>query len=390
MPETIFSTLRKKFEEDYVAIEDALAKAYQDYQRYDYHRYSFRSYYDEFANEERMIEPEAFGFFVKHAIKHPEISEEAKEFICKYHINRPNELSGASNLLSAVNFLISRDQFNFSDEKLIKGILASFDRGHQPKDVESKVQFIDNLMKSEKLTKQFKLQLPNFIFTRSFCEGCPGEIFNAFMSSAALSDEEKLNLCQSFIGKRRVKNEIPLPPLEELLQDGMEIDLDPEDLENMSKEEVWEVIITQAIQKYLADNPWLSMTHSWVSESINRYAVLWYGKLCSEPKAFIANLKKKKFDKWEQEYVALGILDLINEIHHKLDQEYVQKVVKGYSEHPIGKVRQQAYIYGYHIISEDFTRQGLHDQNKQVADFIKRFLERGGKPSKGGRPKRKK
>jgi len=390
MPETIFSTLREKFKGDFIAIEDALEKAYQDYQRYGYHRYSFGSYYDEFADEERMIEPEAFGFFVKHAIKHPEISNEAKEYICKYHIDRPTELSYASNLLSAMNFLISREKFDVLDEKLILKVLASFDRGRHPKDVESKVQFIGNLMKSEKLTKQFKLQLPNYIFTRSFCEGCPGEIFNTYMSSETLADEEKLNLCQSFIGKRKIKNEISLPPLEELLQDGMEIDLEPEDLENMSKEEVWEVIITQAIQKHLAENPWLSMTHGWGSQSINRYAVLWYGKLCPEPKAFIANLKKKKFDKWEQEYVALGVLDLINEIQHKLDQEYVQKVVKGYSEHPIGKVRQQAYIYGYHIISEGFTRQGLHDQNKQVADFIKRFLKRGGKSSKGGRPKGKK
>lgn len=390
MPKTIFSTLREKFKNDFIPIEDALEKAYQDYQRHDYDRFFGRSSYDEFVDEERMIEPEAFGFFVKHVIKHPKISDEAKEFICEYHINRPQELSDASNLLSAMNFLISRDIYDFSDQKLILKILASFDRGHQLKDVESKVQFINNLMKGKKLSKQFKLQLPNYIFTVSFCERCPGDIFNAFMSSDALSDQEKLKICENYIGKHETQNEIPLPPIEELLQDGMEIDLEPEDLENMSKEEVWEVIITQAIQKHLADNPWLTMTHRWVSESMNRYAVLWYGKLCSDPKAFIANLKKKKFNQEELGYVEQGVLDLINEIQDKLDQDYIQKVVKEYSEHPIGKVRQQAYIYGYHLISEDFTRQGLYDQNKQVADFIKRFLKRGGKPSKGGRPKSKK
>ena len=208
MPKTIFSTLREKFKNDFIPIEDALEKAYQEYQRHDYDRFFGRSSYDEFVDEERMTEPDAFGFFVKHAIKHPKISNEAKEFICEYHINRPQELSDASNLLSAMNFLISREKFDVLDEKLILKVLASFDRGRHPKDVESKVQFIGNLMKSEKLTKQFKLQLPNYIFTRSFCEGCPGEIFNTYMSSETLADEEKLNLCQSFIGKRKIKNEI--------------------------------------------------------------------------------------------------------------------------------------------------------------------------------------
>jgi len=52
-----------------------------------------------------------------------------------------------------------------------------------------------------------------------------------------------------------------------------------------------------------------------------------------------------------------------------------------------GGVRERAYELGYEVFGPDFTKIALDDRNSSIRNWARKFLERDGKSSKGGRPK---
>lgn len=212
------------------------------------------------------------------------------------------------------------------------------------------------------------------------------ELFTMLMEIEPVNKEFK-RIFTSYL-LRRKGNEIPpwASVNKEELEDALlNLELDDGILDEVSEEELPDLVAQLA----MADILLKYYSPTIYPFAVRQYAALWHCILSDNPKDEIKAIfrEAQTMSEYYRNPIYIGLVEAIYKLHRKLDPGFVEKMFNRFLNMGNGNVRKSAYKYGYEIFGPDWMQGALRDPNSSVRKWAMGFLERGGKPLKGGRKK---
>jgi hypothetical protein len=323
---------------------EGLVEYYHDL--YGYHKYGQNP---DFLINERMGEPQIFGYGTVQILHHQDVSEQTKRKVAEYtlDITRPDvEFGVPYGLLVVISYLASNGHLRGQQLASALRNLTAEQRIFVDSTQEDVHALVDSLLTDRSLSQEERLDLLYFLLIRcqyAFARG--KEILERTLDSPALTQDQKQTLCTQLIEGREDPRQKSIKLLEAL--------------SGANRPAGFKGLTTAMV--------------GLVPDYLKRHAIVGLAQLADDPAA----VARRYFGTGER-YDAVpfdeAVADIIDEFHADMDASEVREMVEEGTQASKLQIRKRFYRLGLKLYGPAFIRPALDDRSKKVRNWASKQL----------------